>query len=140
MEPTQQAAVEPTAATNWNTGGLYRLPSGNVARLIRPSLLALAAAGRIPNPLEAEVLKFVALDSPSNLTEAEQLARYSEHAKVFVRVAARALVSPKLIIDRDPDPAANEISPEQLSDRDYSWIYYGFVEGSADESAAFRVG
>ena len=133
--------TEPTSAASWSIGGLYRLPSGNVARLSRPSLLALAAAGRIPNPLEDEILRFVALGGAdeTKLTEAQQMARYQEHARVFVRVAARALLEPKLILDRAPDPDHNEIGPLQLSDRDYTWIYYGFVEGSASDSALFRV-
>lgn len=142
MEPTTDSRppATPTPATAWDTGGLYRLPSGNVARLVRPSLVALAAAGPIPNPLSRAVLKFLAVEGDGKPSEQQQIDRYIEHTRVFQEVAARCLIAPRLILDRAPDPVAGEIGPDMLADADYSWIYYAFVEGRADDTATFRVG
>lgn len=127
----------PTPARSWTTIGLYTLPgSGNVAKLKKVTLIALAAAGAIPN----DILQLIALDTPAErLSQEAQLAQYRKNAKAFVAIAERCLVEPRLVTDRAPDYDAGEIGPEDLADRDYTWIFYSFVSGGAADVATFRV-
>lgn len=123
-------------------GALYTLPGcGLVARLRRPALHAMAAAaGRIPNPLRREVLRFMAsTDSNANTSDDARIAAYEANTAAIIQIAALALVEPKLVLDRDPDYANGEIGPLDLSDTDYNWLYYQFVEGGAAGVALFRV-
>lgn len=133
----EQAAKKPNAPTHareWKTGGLYQLPSGNIAQLRRPSLLARAT---MPGKLERKVLRFIALETPRLVPEDEQLRLYIANSEVYIAVAAATLVSPRLILDREPNYENNEIGPDDLSDRDYTWIYNIYVEGSDAESRDF---
>ena len=53
--------AQPTPAAQWDQAPkLYRLPSGNIARLARPALMVLAARGLIPNPYLAAIRKLLA--------------------------------------------------------------------------------
>lgn len=130
----------PTTASAWAAaaaGELYRLPGcGHVARLRRPSLVALAAGPGIPNP----ILRLLALEGiTERSSEAEKLSAYQKQALAFVQVAQLAFVEPRLVIDRAPDVAASEIGPEHLTDRDLIWIYYDLVGGSAASVVPFRL-
>lgn len=137
--PAEPATITP--ATTWGKPARYRLPSGHVALLKRVSLIALAGAGSIPNPLATDALRLLAVDDPdpSKLTEAQQIKAYQRNAAAFVHVAQRVLVEPKLITDREPDYEAGEIGPGDLADQDYTWIYYRLVGGRDDDVATFRV-
>lgn len=166
-EPTAEpvAAIEPvaeiappavTTATDWRKSaeGLYRLPgSGNVARLRRLSLITLAAAGGVPNPLSQDVLRYLASKGDQRLNEAEQIAEYKRNAKAFIEIAARCLVEPRLWVPpaetargkgepakTAPDYEAGEIGVEDLADNDYTWIFFSFVGGDAAWRETFRVG
>jgi hypothetical protein len=133
----EQAAKQPTKATparQWKTGGLYQLPSGNIAHLKRPSLLARAT---MPGKLEQKVLRFIVLETPRMISEEDHIRLYVANSEAYLAVAAATLVSPRLILDRQPDPDKDEIGPDDLSDRDYTWIYQIFVEGSDAESRDF---
>jgi hypothetical protein len=137
--PPKVAAPVVTPASTWNANGLYRLPSGNVARLRRPGLLALAGQGTIPNPISAEVLRRITTDEPAPQTDEERDRIIRTNSKAYLEVAALALVEPRLIVDREPDHAASEIGPADLSDDDLLWIFYTFVQGG-EHATAFRVG
>jgi len=130
----EKPAATPTTARTWKTGGLYELPSGNIAHLKRPSLLARST---MPGKLEQKVLRYIALDTPRQLSEEQQIKLYVANSEAYLAVAAAAMVSPHLILDREPDPDKNEIGPDDLSDRDYTWIYHVFVEGADAESRDF---
>jgi len=137
----------PTAARAWKRqtrdGELYRLPgSGHVARLRRPSLMALAArAGDIPNPLADEVIKLLAGGAGSAMTETDETKRmqlFREHARAMVEVARLSFVEPR--IADTPDYEAGEIAPEDLHDRDIMFCYFELAQGEAAALADFRLG
>lgn len=151
LNGAQQQAVASevtvTSASDWaaktNVGFKYRLPgSGNVARLKRPSLLAMAARGTsIPNPLSAEVLRYLT-DKGDPLGEWDEEKRnevYVKNAIAFVHIAVLCFVEPKIVTDRIPNYDKGEIGPEQLSDLDYQWITFSFVEGSVERTDPFRI-
>lgn len=136
--------LTPTPATEWRKqstdGELYRLPgSGHVARLRRPSLMALATRpGVIPNPLGDAVLRFLAT-TPDAKTDAQQIDAYRTNARAFEEIAALCLVEPHLILDRTPNYDAGEIGTDDLSDRDYSFIVFTLTQGAASDVAPFRL-
>jgi hypothetical protein len=136
-----------TPAAAWHkaarTGHLYRMPgSGNVARLRRPSLRAMSINGvKGANPLSADVLRLIAAsdDTLSRPTDEQMIAAYKNEARAFQEAAALAFVEPQLILDREPDPDANEIGPGDVSDRDYVFIFYQLIQGEADRIRSFRL-
>lgn len=135
----------PTPASAWRRtreeGELIRLPgSGNVARLVRPSLTTMALTnGGVPNPLSSVVQRFIA--GSAGLTPArdaaEQWEIYKKNTRALQEIAVLCLAEPKLALDRPP--SEGEIGPEDLTDLDYSWIYYTWLEGAAENVAPFRV-
>src|SRR5512145_848762 len=64
--------------------------------------------------------------------------RVSAHFYVYRDGHSSELASPRLVLDREPNAAANEIGPLELADADYIWLYYQFVEGHASSVASFR--
>lgn len=147
QQQSVKAEVAVTPATEWlaktNSGFKYRLPgSGNVAKLRRPSLYAMAARGTsIPNPLSAEVMRYVTDkgDVLGERSEDERNEIYIKNAIAFVHIAVLCMVEPKLITDRTPNYEKGEIGPENLADLDYQWITFSFVEGSVERTDSFRV-
>lgn len=137
------AEVNPTPAVVWSqarrVGHLVRLPgSGNVARLRRPTLTALAATTNgVPNPLSDAVMRLLAAAPPK--TEGERMAAFRTNNRGMLEVAALCFVEPVLVLDREPDPEAGEIGPLDLTDLDISWLYFSWVEGDAASVAPFRV-
>lgn len=132
------AATTPTATTpaeQWGAAELYRLPSGHVARLRRPALLAMAVGGLIGNPYLRRFL--VGRDSPAQPSEEQNWHIYEENARGFLACAELCLIEPRLAVDRPAQ--AGEIRPEQLSDADLQWLYFSFAQGGAEQVAPFRV-
>lgn len=124
-------------------GGIpVRLPGcGEVVLLRRPSLMGMAVkGGRVPNPISAEVLRWIAVndDILTKLSPEEQIEQYRENASVFVELAALCFVHPRLIADREvADDSDDEIGPGDIADADYRWIVFTFVEGDAAALAPF---
>jgi len=131
------SAPQPTPAADWGAH-LYTLPSGKVARLRRPSLLAMIARGSLPNPVAAKLHRLLTSDDVPTSDE-ERLAQYAKTADTLVEIASLAFVEPRLILDRAPDYGNGEIGPFDLADRDLTWIYYTLTQGADDESAPFRL-
>lgn len=135
----------PTPASAWRRatteGELIKLPgSGNVARLVRPPLSKLAlTSGGAPNPLSRAVQSFLA--SREGVTplrdDADRWESYKKNTRALQEIAALCLAEPKLALDRPPND--DEIGPEDLTDLDYGWIYYTWLEGAAATIAPFRV-
>ena len=133
--------IQPTPASAWAQaaeGELYTLPgSGHIARLRQVSLVALAAGPGVPNP----ILRLLAVEGTVDKeTDQEKMDAYKRQARAFLEVAALALVEPRLVLDREPDPAKGEIGPQHLADQDLLWIYYDLVGGRAARLATFRAG
>ena len=142
IPPTPPAPAAATPARDWRRatteGELYILPgSGHVARLRRPSLMALMVRGVAPNPLSAEVVRMLALGTPDE-HESARLDSFKRNAKAYLEIAALAFVSPRLILNREPNPDADEIGPDQVCDSDLMFIYQ-LAEGLAIETMPFRV-
>ncbi|HMQ30009.1 MAG TPA: hypothetical protein PKD53_04740 [Chloroflexaceae bacterium] len=144
-EPASPPALTPASA--FRRAGIYELPhSGHVVELRWPGLYALALTGEIPNPLAQDVLRLVsgaaAGEAGEQPSEEEQVARYRKDARSFLAVAARCLVHPRLVLDREPDADRDEIGPDDLHELDVLWIYGQFVQrGPTSEYVApFRRG
>lgn len=145
MQKTGRAApakAEITPASVWRRvardGELYRLPgSGNVVRLRRPGLTALAAnVGHIPNPLSREVLRLMsAAETPTS--EDAKIEAFQRSARAYVEVAALCFVEPRIALEGEP--GEGEISPADVPDQDLVWCYWTFLEGDAVVAGAFRV-
>lgn len=134
-----KAQPRPTNPAEWNAPRLYTLPSGNVARCVRPAIIAMAAKlGYVPNPLAAEVLAMTATTNQNDTPE-QQIANFERNAPAFVQVAALALVEPKLVLEGQPDYSKNEIGPLDLADEDYIWFYYTLSQGTAQSVRSFRL-
>lgn len=129
--------AQPTPAREWGKAHLYTLPSGNVARLKRPAVLALASNGH--NPVSAKVMLEIYSTKEQPKTDEEKLAQIKTNSQRYLEVLALTFIEPKLVIDREPDYDAGEIGPGDLSDTDLLWVYWTFVEGDAKATAAFRV-
>jgi len=132
----------PTPAGLWRRqreeGELIRLPgSGNVARLVRPPLAQMVLSSNgVPNPLSRDVQKLLA-GAPPPKDEAGRWANYQANTRGMQELAALCLVEPKLRLDGPPQEG--EIGPEDLTDYDYTFIVYTWVEGAAEQVAPFRV-
>lgn len=133
-----------TSAATWRRqareGELYRLPgSGNVVRLRRPGLTALAAnVGHIPNPLAREVLRLMSAAGEPQ-TEDDRIESFQKSARAYVEVAALCFVEPRIVLDGEPNYEAGEIAASDVPDQDLVWLYWQFLEADADRSAPFRV-
>lgn len=140
--------VTVTPATMWRKqsvdGEFYKLPtSGHVVKLRRPGLQALVGrAGTIPNPVSAEVLRFLSTprDPLRTYTDKERMEMYERNSKAFAVIAQMCFVEPRVIIDAavEPDYEHGEIGVWNIADYDLTWLVYAFVEGDADAVAEFR--
>lgn len=146
LTPAPEAAPPtPSPASAFRRGGVYRLPHTGLAVELRwPGLFALALAGEIPNPLAAAVLRIVSGATGKEAEPAsdeDQIALYRRNARSFLAVAARCLVRPRLVLDREPDYERDEIGPGDLHENDVQWIFFQFVqEGPASPGVApFRL-
>lgn len=144
MSEATTTPAKPTSATDarqWRrgrqVGELYELPGcGHVARLIRPSLTALAAAtGGVPNPLSEKVIQLAMGRRAPN--DEQALEHYRRNCRAYLEAAALCFVEPRLVLDREP--GEGEIGPDDLSDMDYTWIYHSFITGGEQEVAPFRI-
>jgi len=141
---TPPAKTEATPASVWKRqardGELYRLPgSGNVVRLRRPGLSAMAAkVGHIPNPLSREVLRLMS-GAETQPSEDAKIEGFEKSARAYIELAALCFVEPKIVMDRAPNYDAGEIGPDDVPDQDLVWIYWTFLEADSDISAKRRV-
>ena len=90
----------------------------------------------MPNPLSRNVQRLLAGTAPPK-DEQERWANYQANMRGMQEIAKLCLVEPKLNLDGPPQEG--EIGPEDLTDLDYTFIMYTWVEGAADGVAPFRV-
>lgn len=127
-------------------GKIYRLPgSGRRARIRKPNLYAQSVkAGYVPNPLSAEVVRFMAEVQPTanqyggQIPESKQVEMFGKRAVAFIKIAELAFVSPKIVLTGQPNRANNEISISEITDRDLMYVVFEIVEGTADPEEDFR--
>lgn len=130
-----------TPASTWKaraTGEINELPSGAMVRIRRPSILALARTGNIPNPLAVAVIRHLVVDEAETITADQQVKSYQDNAMVYASIAAVSLTEPRIILDRIPDYDSGEIAPEDLSTTDLIYIYNYVMGVVIDETANFR--
>lgn len=131
--------IQPTPARAWTQAHVYELPSGHLARLKQPALLALIGTGA-GNPIsDAALLKMRGGSQVPDLrSDTEKLQSIKDNSKVYLEAAALAFVEPRLVLDHAPDYDAGEIGPSDISDRDLLFVYWNFVMGVAADVAEFR--
>lgn len=108
------------------------LPSGRVVALEMPDLYGiLATVGRVPSQHMIDVLNLLVADGAWSPAEADADKYLSKRNTIrgYYAVAALCLQSPRLILDRAPNPAADEIGPTDLNWRDVEAVYHGFFRG-----------
>lgn len=137
--PAPAPAPEPTPASEWNKTGLYQMPSGNVAKLRRPGVLATAAASNGRNLVTDAALLKLKIDGAAPTTDAERAAIIRANCEAYCEVARLCFVEPRISVV-EPDYAAGEISITDVEDIDLEWVFFEFVHGGAAYAAQFRVG
>jgi hypothetical protein len=126
-------------------GGVwYKMPTSDEPALLRrPGLQAMVGrAGSVPNPLTAEIMRFLAVerDPLKEYTEQEKMAMYERNSQAFVQLAAMCFVEPRVVLDRPADELVDgEIAPEWIPDYDLAWLVFSFIEGEAASLAKFRI-
>lgn len=138
--PPPPPPPSPTLASAWNDNGLYKLPSGKIARLKRPGVLAVASIAGGQNVISDATLRRLNTDTPPPQTDEERAATIRANGRAYIEVAALCFVEPRLILDREVDYAMGEIAPSDIEDDDLLWLFFEFVGGGAAHAATFRVG
>lgn len=135
MPKKQGKELRVTDAAEWResqrVGQLVELPSGKVARLTRPHMLALAKTGQIPDPLSAQVMEmFSGKKSPAetkdSISPEDMLALINITCKI-------AFVEPKIADDPGPD----ELSIDDIDFEDRTFVFW-WSQGGAADLASFR--
>lgn len=146
---TGMVVAKATSAAEWGVdvedGLYYTLPgSGKVAKLRRPGLMGLVTeGGTVPNPLSVEIMRFLADNSDSfrTMTPKERIDVFQKNVEAFADIARLCFVEPKVAPKgKAADRSKGEINPRDITDYDYSWLVYSFVEGSVDRIKDFRLG
>lgn len=139
-----------TTAATWQaqgaTGEWFVLPgSGNAAKLRRPGLInMIARAGTIPNPLSAEVIRFLAdADLTRTPSPDERIQAFRKNAVAFEELMRATFVYPR-VAPKDVEVTqdmVNEgwIDALWINDQDVIWIVYTFLEGNAAKLLPFRL-
>ena len=110
------------------------LPSGLVVTLQRPPLQVWMLAGKIPQSFVKQLL-----DGKGELPE-EQSAEDTLAGIKFVREAILyAFVSPKLVIDADPN-SETELDPADLDPQDFLFLSRWVMTGSPEVPVATKGG
>jgi hypothetical protein len=114
--PPADSPSAPTAASAWKTqeGELVMLPSGNVARLRRPSIMKMIRSGEMPNPLLSAAIGAMTGAQPLNADEIKQRAEFMTYLVVT------AFVEPT--VSRDDPPPEGALSLDALSDADQMFV------------------
>lgn len=134
MPKSKERELKATSAEEWRTsqeaGQLVKLPSGKVARLARPHLLALIKTGQIPDPLSAQVMGLFNGKNPAEIQENINAEDMLTLINTTVRVA---FIEPKVADDPGPD----EISTNDIDFEDKMFVFWWSQGGTAD-LALFR--
>ena len=120
MDEKQDTQLTVTSGAQWRQarvfGELVPLPSGNVARLRKLSLLGFMRKGKIPDPLSAVINEMVA----GKRREAADLDTFSDFADLLDLICREAFVEPKIVDDPQED---GEISIEDIDFQDRMAVF-----------------
>ena len=128
------APQQPTPASEWNDEALYTLPSGKVARLKRPGVLAIASATNGANPISDAVLIQHMTVGNAVTSDEERAGNIRKNSAMYVTVAKLCFVSPR-VVDA-PDYDANQIAPADIDDVDLMFVYFRLPPGRCASSRA----
>lgn len=112
-------------------GTLVELPSGITVKLGKPFMSDLLAAGDIPG----ELINAALGEEVEGLSSQESAAR---SAKLMAHIVSRAVIEPKVLLEGEPDYDAGQISIQDLSDTDRTYIYAHVQEGVVNRLKKFR--
>lgn len=135
-EPTRTAPSAQAIHDRYQTTVWREIAPGFWAEIKQLPLTGEILRGSLPNA----VLKHVLWDDDQDDDTPKQtmMARYEG----YIALAARALVQPRLVVNREPDRSNGEISPTDLNYVELYNIYYYAVKEVVPpkESAPFPVG
>lgn len=131
------ASSTATSARDWyhQSRVTVTLPSGMRATLRTPSVQLAVRLGYIPDsltPLVASVIENGQVHVHFN--NMADIQRYVELTSALV---ASAFVEPHVVLDREPNPDANEISIDDISDDDMQFVVQ-FINAPAGALSRFR--
>jgi len=124
-----------TSAAEWRksqqVGQVIELPSGAVARLVRPHLLALVKTGQIPDLLSAQVSELFG----TSKTPAEVQAGISPESMIeLINITSKlAFIEPKIT----DTPGVNELSIDDIDFEDRTFVFW-WCQGGAADLKSFR--
>lgn len=114
-----------TSGAEWRAGELVELPSGKVARLRKPDVLALISEnGEVPDGLS----QFMFGDSK----DADMAEALPAMAPLLNRVTRAAFIEPRIVDEPSKD---DEISLEDVAMADKLFIFQWLMEGAAGQQA-----
>lgn len=143
----QGGPITATPASEWRRkareGEWFTLPgSGNIAKLRRPGLIAMALKGtNIPNPLAQEIREFLAeeeADLLSRRTDEQRMERFDKNSRALGAMCRLVFMDPK-IADEGKAAKDDEIELTDIPDADMAWVGHHFLEGRFSLIADFRL-
>jgi hypothetical protein len=144
--PLTVASAEEISAA-FEEGEILVLPGiGKPVRLrpITPLVLA-TRAGKIPNPMIDQVVRLMAIqtDPLDRMSEAKQVQVYKDNGIAFQYAASLMIIEPPFAMPpkdaaEDWRPPRGHIGPMHLKERDYLFLVYTYMQGSAENLLPFR--
>lgn len=131
----------------FENGEVLTLPGIGKAVRLRPITPAVMATrvGKIPNPMESEVIRLLAIteDKVDRMPEAKQIQHYKDNSLAYQYAAALMIIEPQFVMppkDAAPDwrPPKGCIGPMHLKERDYIFLVYTYMQGGAEALLPFR--
>lgn len=134
-----KAELRPTPAAAWRARSHVTivLPSGMAATLRTPSLNLAVRLGYIPDSLTPLVAQMIADSRGKVEVSLKTMADIRKYVELLNALVASAFVSPTVVLDREPDPAADEIALEDIPDGDIGFVA-GFINAPAGALTRFR--
>jgi hypothetical protein len=129
--------LQPTSAKMWRESAIktVTLPSGNVARLRRLSMLNLVNGGQgAPDLLSGIVAQ--AMEGRKVQLSGQDMPALTQMLNLFCR---EAFVEPKVAPDGQ-SPTDDMISVEDIDDKDKMWLVDWLMGGDGSAAAAFPTG
>lgn len=128
-------------------GEVLTLPGIGKPMRLRPVTPAVLATrvGRIPNPYAESVVRLLAVqgDPLDRVSETKQIQTYRDNAIAFQHAAALVIMEPPFVMPPKDAPESwrppkGSIGPMHLKEQDYQFIFYTYIQGSAERLMPFR--
>jgi len=127
-----------TSAKDWKkvnkVGQLVELPSGRVAKLVRPHLLALIKEGVIPDAISAQVSEMFTKKVTSISKAIQTNTMSNEDGEILANILCKAaFVEPKI----SDNPGPDELSVDDIDPEDKIFVTW-WSQGGATDLKVFR--